>query len=339
MRPTGEAIEDLRHRLPHGLAAGDQRKRIEIALQRQVERRVPQTKRIDRPIDADRVRPRRCGELRGRRARRPSRRRSPSHPLSLGARPGRCAGSETATKPRETASVSPRRSSRRSAPPRRRSGIAAPDRRSTPSPTARSARRRRPDSDRRRAAPGRDPASRARRSCSSRLSRERRRSRASRSSREALPSPARSLRIPGFSRSMSISLDNRASPSGFSIASSLGPSPSTTSTRQPSASGTTNMSENRIAASKPKRRMGCKVASRGHFRRIGEIHETSGLRPQRPIFRQKAASLPHEPDGRRIDPHTVKNPEHGLWRKPVFRRRVWGRHGEVMRQAPSRIKS
>ena len=43
--------------------------------------------------------------------------------------------------------------------------------------------------------------------------------------------------------------------------SSRGPSPSTNQTLRPRASGTTRMSENKIAASKPKRRTGCKVTS------------------------------------------------------------------------------
>src|ERR1700761_3668742 len=43
--------------------------------------------------------------------------------------------------------------------------------------------------------------------------------------------------------------------------SSLGPSPASKRTERPSACGTTRMSENRIAASKPKRRTGCSVTS------------------------------------------------------------------------------
>ncbi len=58
----------------------------------------------------------------------------------------------------------------------------------------------------------------------------------------------------GVSRSL-------AKSSAVSIGVSRGPSPLSNPTVWPSASGITRMSENRIAASKPNRRIGCKVAS------------------------------------------------------------------------------
>jgi hypothetical protein len=44
-----------------------------------------------------------------------------------------------------------------------------------------------------------------------------------------------------------------------------GPSPSSNVTFMPSASGITRISENRIAASKPNRRIGCSVTSAANF--------------------------------------------------------------------------
>ena len=65
-----------------------------------------------------------------------------------------------------------------------------------------------------------------------------------------------------------------------SAASSRGPSPSTKLTRCPSACGTTRISENRIAASKPKRRIGCNVTSAASFGVKQRSRKPAGLLAQ-----------------------------------------------------------
>ena len=81
-------------------------------------------------------------------------------------------------------------------------------------------------------------------------------------------------------------------------ASSRGPSPLLERTLWPSASGTTRMSENRIAASKPKRRIGCSVASAASVGRVAEVEERRRLGADLAIFGQIAAGLAHQPDRR-----------------------------------------
>ena len=44
----------------------------------------------------------------------------------------------------------------------------------------------------------------------------------------------------------------------------------------------------------------------GQLRRIAELQEAAGLRPRRPVFRQIAARLGHQPDRRRIEHLSVK---------------------------------
>ena len=67
------------------------------------------------------------------------------------------------------------------------------------------------------------------------------------------------------SRSRTISLAKRLIPSGTPSASSLGPSPSTNLTFCFIASGTTRMSENRVAASRPNGLIGCSVTYAASF--------------------------------------------------------------------------
>ena len=83
-----------------------------------------------------------------------------------------------------------------------------------------------------------------------------------------------------------------------SIGSSFGPSPATNVTFLPSACGTTRISENRIAASKPNRLIGCSVAFGGECGGKTQIEHAAGFFPNCPVFRKVAAGLAHQPDRR-----------------------------------------
>ena len=89
--------------------------------------------------------------------------------------------------------------------------------------------------------------------------------RAAKAEQRHIPAQAqlsRSRRSHKPGRGFLIGLDRqRRDDLGISIGSSFGPSPATNATLRPSACGITRISENRIAASKPKRRIGCKVTS------------------------------------------------------------------------------
>ena len=56
----------------------------------------------------------------------------------------------------------------------------------------------------------------------------------------------------------------------------------------------------RIAASMPKRRTGCNVISVASVGGREQGQRVGDLRPQRPVFRQVAAGLPHQPHRRRV---------------------------------------
>ena len=64
---------------------------------------------------------------------------------------------------------------------------------------------------------------------------------------------------------MSIASWRSARPSAVVTGFSFGPWPLSKAVGRPSASGTTKMSENRMAASKPNRRIGCSVTSAASF--------------------------------------------------------------------------
>ena len=115
----------------------------------------------------------------------------------------------------------------------------------------------------------------------------------------APPSRAAPPRTPARTRSRPRSRASALSFAASSSGSSRGPSPASNVTVRPSACGTTRMSENRIAASKPKRRIGCKVTSVGQLGREAQIEEASGFRAQVAILGQIAPGLAHEPHRRR----------------------------------------
>ena len=74
----------------------------------------------------------------------------------------------------------------------------------------------------------------------------------------------------------------RVDPPRSSSGSSRGPSPATKRTFWPSACGITRISENKIAASKPNRRIGCKRHLGGELRREAQIEDAAGLFADRP---------------------------------------------------------
>ena len=129
------------------------------------------------------------------------------------------------------------------------------------------------DDDRRTAAPAPGPACRGPRPCRSQPSRARRRSRETSRRRQLRFDETdrfvdrREHGVIGRPRSFSIA-------AGSSSGSSLGPSPLSKRTVRPSACGTTRMSENKIAASNPNRRIGCSVTSAASF---GAKHISSML--------------------------------------------------------------
>ena len=103
--------------------------------------------------------------------------------------------------------------------------------------------------------------------------------------RKTRPSPARSFRRPAPAcrdRARGLS---RAKPARSAIGSSCGPSPAANLTCCPSACGITRISENRIAASNPKRRTGCSVTSAASSGREAELEKISGLFAQLPDIR------------------------------------------------------
>jgi hypothetical protein len=58
------------------------------------------------------------------------------------------------------------------------------------------------------------------------------------------------------------------------------------------------MSENKIAASKPKRRIGCSVISARSFGIEAEIEKARRLLAQCPVLRKIPTGLPHQPERR-----------------------------------------
>ena len=123
---------------------------------------------------------------------------------------------------------------------------------------------------------GRSP---CRRPCSSPPSRARRKSREARHSSGRPRLDLRSIASNTGARPAEIDFAAQATTERCRAVDRLkrGPSPSSKETLWPSASGITRMSLNRIAASKPKRRIGCKVASTGKARRVAEIEKGSRL--------------------------------------------------------------
>ena len=150
------------------------------------------------------------------------------------------------------------------------------------------------------AGPGRSRGRRRLRPCRSRRSRARRRSRSAPSraaacARPAAPFPGPVRAAPRPARGSRRAVRSRA---GVRTGSSTGPSPSRNSSFWPSACGTSRMSANRIAASMPNRRIGCSVISAARSGVQAERDEIRRLRPQRPVLRQIATGLAHEPERR-----------------------------------------
>ena len=69
------------------------------------------------------------------------------------------------------------------------------------------------------------------------------------------------------------------------------------------------MSLNRIAASKPKRCTGCNVTSAARAGVVQSLMKSPGAGPQRPVFREIAARLTHQPDRRRPDRFAAQGPQ------------------------------
>ena len=167
------------------------------------------------------------------------------------------------------------------------------------------------DGGRRTAGQGPDPACHARRSYRSPPSTARRRSRAGPCQTQAL----RGFSAPPHRRAAdsreTFRAKARQSPlAGSAPAAALVPSENVS--LRPSACGTTRMSENRIAASKPKRRIGCMVTSVASSGSIAEIQKAPGLLPHLAVFRQIAPGLAHHPDWRRIDGLSVQHSQNRL---------------------------
>jgi hypothetical protein len=73
--------------------------------------------------------------------------------------------------------------------------------------------------------------------------------------------------------------------------------------------GTTRISENKIAASKPKRRIGCKVTSAASLGLKQRSRKVLALFADSPIFRQVSPGLPHQPDRRNVYPLRLQERE------------------------------
>ena len=96
-----------------------------------------------------------------------------------------------------------------------------------------------------------------------------------------------------------------------------GPS-SVNSTSRPIASSGTSRSENRIAASNPKRRIGCSVTSAASF---GVLHSSRKLTPARTcaVLGQVAPGLAHHPERRALGGLAAAGAqEEGLHRAGVY---------------------
>ena len=75
------------------------------------------------------------------------------------------------------------------------------------------------------------------------------------------------------------------------------------------------MSENRIAPSKPKRRIGWSVTSAAASLIVDQLEEPALLGPQRAIFGKIAPGLAHQPDRRDSLPRAAQRREQGLDRR------------------------
>ena len=87
-------------------------------------------------------------------------------------------------------------------------------------------------------------------------------------------------------------------PPGVVTVDSRGPSPSTKARSAPRACGTRRMSAKRIAASKPKRRIGWSVTSVASSGRVAELEEAAGAGADGAVLGQVATGLAHQPDRR-----------------------------------------
>ena len=262
--PPANAASTASTALVERRAAGEQHQRIEIALHRP--RRLDLLAReaaIDHPVESDRIDrdpldiapQRRAGAAR--------------KPDDLRVRHSR---SRTPATIRSAGSMHQRSNSSGGSTPAQVSKICTA---STPASNCRDqvvdrrldqhvdqTRRRPADRDRRTAAPAPDPACHGRPPCRSRPSMARRRSR---ETRRCGGSCRRTSRIVSKTGASTCMVDHRGEAaeivSPTSGGASCGPSPAAKLTVCPSACGMTRMSENRIAASKPNRRIGCNVTS------------------------------------------------------------------------------
>ena len=177
---------------------------------------------------------------------------------------------------------------------------------------------RHPDRLPRTPAPAPDPAFRDRRSCRSPPSTAPRRSRSATFPAAACPAPAPPSPGPAEAAPRRMRLrDVRCLLA--SIGSRRGPSPSTKSTRRPSAYGTTRISEKRIAASISKRSTGCSVISAARSGSKQRSRKLLACRAHRPILRQIASGLPHQPDRRRRKHRSIENLTHSsAWKGDAF---------------------
>ena len=124
-----------------------------------------------------------------------------------------------------------------------------------------------------------------------------------------LPCPVRraSCAAPHRPARSSVAQESRSSlkPAVEVTGAMLGPSPAVNVTGCPRASGTVRMSLNRIAASKPKRRMGWMVTSDASSGFSAMPQKEPAFSRTRAIFGQVAAGLAHQPDRRRFLPRRL----------------------------------